>query len=356
MPFFVAVYFTFSSIFPEFPQFCGVNFCGVLRMKSGIVFINLGTPRSPKTKDVRAFLREFLSDRRVVEVPRLLWIIILYLVILPFRSPKAAKAYRQIWFQDISPLRFFSEQLVGELEKSLSSVNGVGELELRLAMTYGEPSVATTISELQDLGCSRFLFIPLFPQYSATTSAAVFDQIANYFLSQRNIPQWSWVKDYHNHPLYISALADSVTSHWQRKGRGEKLLISFHGIPLRNVQLGDPYQQQCEKTAVLLAEELGLGHDEWQLSYQSRLGKAEWLQPYTDKTVADLAKRGLKKLDVICPAFATECLETLEEIDGEASEIFRENGGEVFNYIPCLNAEKSQQKLMMELCRSFLNT
>lgn len=323
-------------------------------MKSGIVFINLGTPRSPETKDVRAFLREFLSDRRVVEVPRVLWMLILYLVILPFRSPKAAKAYRQIWFENISPLRFFSEQLVNELKGSLSSELGAGELEVRLAMTYGEPGIAATIDELQDLGCTRFLFIPLFPQYSATTTAAVFDQVAKYFLGQRNIPQWSWVKDYHDHPLYISALADSVASHWQRKGRGEKLLISFHGIPLRNVQLGDPYRQHCETTAALLATELGLKDDEWQLSYQSRLGRAEWLQPYTDKTVIGLAKSGAKKLDVICPAFATECLETLEEIDGEAKEFFKENGGESFNYIPCLNAEKPQQKLMTELCRDFL--
>lgn len=323
-------------------------------MKSAIVFINLGTPAAPDSKHVRRFLKEFLWDRRVVEVPRVLWWLILNLIILPFRSPKVAGAYRQIWMDNISPLRFFSESLVKQIAEKLQQQYPDQEIETALAMTYGEPGIAEQIATLREKGCDRFLFVPLYPQYSATTTAAVHDQINRYFAKCRDIPAWSWVRDYHDHPQYINALADSVRDHWQSNGRGEKLLISFHGIPRRNVDLGDPYLAHCERTTALLVDALGLSDNEWQLSFQSRLGKAEWLQPYTDKTVIGLAESGVKHLDVICPAFAAECLETLEEIDGEANELFRHHGGERFSYIPCLNSGAGQQTLMLELCRVFL--
>lgn len=323
-------------------------------MKSAIIFINLGTPVAPDSKSVRAFLRSFLADKRVVEVPRLIWYVILYLIILPFRSPKVAAAYRQIWMPGISPLRYFSEALVAGVQNKLNIEFPDQDVETALAMTYGEPSIAKTISRMRDNGCQRFLFIPLFPQYSATTTAAVHDQICRYFAGCRDIPEWSWVRDYHDHPLYIEALADSVRRHWQENGKAEKLLISFHGIPRRNVDLGDPYLLHCETTAQLLVNALGLKPESWQLSFQSRLGKAEWLQPYTDKTVISLAENGIKKLDAMCPAFAAECLETLEEIDGEANELFREHGGEQFNYIPCLNNNSQHQDLMLALSRDFL--
>jgi len=323
-------------------------------MKKGIVFINLGTPDSPDPSSVRKFLREFLSDRRVVEVPRAIWMLILYLIILPFRSPRVAKNYKQVWMNDISPLRYFSQRLVDGVAQTLAEHQSDSEIHARLAMTYGEVSIAAAIDELIAKGCENLFFVPLYPQYSATTTAAVHDQICRIFSARRNIPQWGWVRSYHDHPEYIAALANTVRQHWSDNGRAELLLMSFHGIPKRNVELGDPYQQHCEETAMALALELGLSKDEWVLTYQSRLGKAEWLQPYTDKTVIGLAKNGGKTLDVICPAFAVECLETLEEIDGEAHEFFVENGGNAFRYIPCLNDSQDHQKLMICLCGSFL--
>ncbi|MEX1667623.1 ferrochelatase [Zhongshania guokunii] len=323
-------------------------------MKSGIVFVNLGTPTAPTPAAVRIFLKQFLSDRRVVEVPRIIWLCILYLIILPFRAPRVARAYRQIWMNDISPLRYFSQRLVDGVAKQVAERYPQQDIDFRLAMTYGQTSISVAIEELLASGCERLFFLPLFPQYSATTTAAVHDEITRVFSRYRDIPQWSWLRSYHDHPVYIDALAQTVKKHWAESGQGELLLMSFHGIPKRNVELGDPYQQHCEETAAALAKALNLNDDQWQLSYQSRLGKAEWLQPYTDKTVIALAQSGLKKIDVMCPAFAVECLETLEEIDGEVHEYFIENGGEAFRYVACLNDSESHQKLMISLSKSFI--
>lgn len=324
-------------------------------MKSAIVFINLGTPAAPDTGAVRRFLREFLSDRRVVEVPRVIWWAILYLIILPFRSPRASKAYRQIWMGNISPLRYFSEALVAGVAEKLAREFPAQDIHTALAMTYGEPGISGTINKLRRAGCQRFLFLPLFPQYSATTTAAVHDQLCRYFSSCRDIPQWGWIRNYHDHPWYISALANTVRAHWERSGKAEKLLLSYHGIPRRNVDRGDPYLRHCEQTTAALVKELGLDDSQWLMSFQSRLGKAEWLKPYTDQTVMALAEQGIGSIDVICPAFATECLETLEEIDGEANALFREHGGERFSYVPCLNNSELHQDLMIELSREFLS-
>lgn len=325
-------------------------------MKSALVFINLGTPDSPSTRDVRRFLKEFLSDRRVVEVPWLIWQLILRLIILPFRSPRVSKAYRQIWFGDTSPLKHFSSSLVEGVREKVTQSYPDADIDVRLAMTYCAPSLDSQIKALCDAGVENILFVPLYPQYSATTTAAALDAIARSFSNIRNIPQWSWVRNYHHHPDYIAALGESVRAHWQQHGRAEKLLMSFHGIPKRNIELGDPYEQHCEETAGAVAKYLGLSDEQWLLTYQSRLGKAEWLTPYTDKTVESLPGQGCKSLDVMCPAFAVECLETLEEIDGEAKEIFTHHGGEAFNYIPCLNDSDAHQQFMLELCRPFLDS
>lgn len=323
-------------------------------MKSAIVLINLGTPDQPKRGAVRAFLREFLSDRRVVEVPRLIWLVILYLIILPFRSGRVAKAYKQIWFADQSPLRWFSSRLADGLEQKIQTAFPQQQVLVRLAMTYGQPSITAVIDSLRQQGVERFFFIPLFPQYSATTTAAAMDCVMDYFKRCRDIPQWSWLRNYQEQPAYIEALAETVKQHWHAHGRGDKLLMSFHGIPKRNVELGDPYHDHCQQTARLLAQKLGLDDSDWFISFQSRLGKAEWLQPYTDKTLQSLPGQGVKNLDVICPAFAVECLETLEEIDGEGQEIFKHSGGENFNYIPCLNDSELHQQMLLELSAGFL--
>ncbi len=320
-------------------------------MKKAVVLINLGTPDTPDTKGVRRFLREFLADRRVVEISRWLWYPILYLIILPFRSPKVAKKYQPLWAMGDSPLRVFSLQLADALRDELSDSNSAVEL----AMTYGSPSISTVLDKLLNEGVEHIVFVPLFPQYSATTSAAAMDRVADYFRTQRRIPGWSWVPDYHDHPDYIAALAEKVRQNWEGSSRGEFLLMSFHGIPQRNVDLGDPYRDQCLRTASLLAQELQLKDSEWQVSFQSRLGKAQWLQPYTDKTVLALSQSGIKKLDVVAPSFAVECLETLEELDTEAAEIFYEGGGENFSYTPCLNSDEMHVKLLANLVRPHLN-
>lgn len=323
-------------------------------MKTALVLINLGTPDSPDSAGVRRFLKEFLSDRRVVEVPRLLWLAILYLIILPFRSPRVAKGYREIWFGDVSPLRYFSESLASGVERRLAESYPGRSIECRLAMTYGQPSIGSQVRDLVETGVEKLLFLPLYPQYSATTTAAALDAVSKCFSGMRDIPQWAWLRNYHDHPAYIAALGESVKAHWQSHGRSECLLMSFHGIPKRNVDLGDPYEKHCMETAAALASYLELDESKWLVTFQSRLGKAEWLTPYTDKTVAALPSKGVKSVDVICPAFAVECLETLEEIDGEAKEIFMENGGEVFNYVPCLNDSADHQSMIVELCRPFV--
>lgn len=323
-------------------------------MKSAIVLVNLGTPSAPNAPAVRRFLRQFLSDRRVVEVPRPIWWLILHLVILPFRSPKVAKAYGEIWMEGRSPLRVFCERLQQQVAGALKQRQLADRVHVELAMTYGDPSIADVLSKLQDSGVERIFLLPLYPQYSATTTAAVLDQVSQFYSRQRSIPQWGWLRDYHDHPAFIQALAGRVREHWQQHGQGDKLLLSFHGIPKRNVELGDPYQKQCEATAKALAAALSLSDDQWLLTYQSRLGKAEWLQPYTDKTLEALPQQGVKRLDVMCPAFAVECLETLEEIDGEGQEIFLQAGGEAFNYIPCLNDHITHAEALLSVCEPFL--
>lgn len=324
-------------------------------MKKAIVLVNLGTPSAATPAAVRQFLKPFLSDPRVVEIPRPLWWLILNLFILPFRPRKVAKAYESIFVDGQSPLRLYSEALRDELQRSLDGqCDGESDCTVALAMSYGEPGIADVSRGLIEDGCEQIFYLPLFPQYSATTTAACLDQIGEFFRGQRNICQWSWLKDYHDEGLYISALADSVRQHWQRHDRGDHLLMSFHGIPKRNIELGDPYYLQCQRTATLLAADLQLEEGDWSVSFQSRLGRAEWLQPYSIEKVAELAKLGVRNLDVIAPAFSTDCLETLEEIREELGERFLETGGSELRYIPCLNAGQAHVDLLAHLCGPFL--
>lgn len=318
-------------------------------IKSAVILMNLGTPAAPTIAAIRRYLREFLSDKRVVEIPRIIWYPILYGIILPFRPKRTAVGYQKLWREyGDSPLRVIGAQQLEALQRYVQQQGGDVPL-LRTAMTYGEPALPTVIDELCAQGVEHILVLPLYPQYSATTTGPIYDRVAALFQTRRNIPSLSVLKQYFDHPLYIDALAQSVRAHWQQHGRAQRLLMSFHGIPRRNVELGDPYLSQCETTAQLLAQNLGLRAEEWSLSFQSRLGRAEWLQPYTSAVMQQWGEAKLASIDVICPAFAADCLETLEEIAIENRHIFEHAGGGEFHYIPCLNASAPHIVLLAQL-------
>ncbi|MFT3930099.1 MAG: ferrochelatase [Spongiibacteraceae bacterium] len=322
--------------------------------KTAVILMNLGTPSAPTVVAIRRYLREFLSDKRVVEIPRLIWYPILYGIILPFRPKRTAAAYQQLWHEyGDSPLRVISAQQLQALSTFWRERNG-DDVQFRLAMTYGEPALASVVDELQAQNVEQILLLPLYPQFSATTTGAIYDQVAALFQARRNIPAVNVIKQYFDHPLYIAALAQSVRAHWKQSGRAQRLLMSFHGIPRRNVDLGDPYRAQCEATAQSLAAALGLEAHEWSLSFQSRLGRAEWLQPYTSVVMRELGEAKTASIDVICPAFATDCLETLEEIAIENREIFQRAGGGEFRYIPCLNADAAHIEFLSQLVAEHL--
>lgn len=306
-------------------------------MRTAIVLMNLGTPAAPTPAAIRRYLREFLRDPRVVEIPRALWYPILYGPILTLRPRRLAHAYRQIWSQyGDSPLRAISQRQVERLQRRLAAQYAEPPL-VRLAMTYGEPKLRDVVAQLQRLGVEHTLVLPLYPQYSATTTAPVYDQIAAITAAARDVPSLGVVKQYWDHPAYIETLAQSVLAFWRQHGRSQRLLMSFHGIPRRNVELGDPYGAQCHATAQQLAARLGLAADAWRISFQSRLGRAQWLQPYTSATLQAWGAERLASVDVVCPAFAADCLETLEEIAVENRALFQAAGGGEFRYIPCLN-------------------
>ncbi len=305
--------------------------------RTGILIVNLGTPDAPDAKSIRRYLAEFLSDPRVIEMPRWLWRLILHGVILRFRPAHIAPAYRSIWGKDGSPLLSISQQQVKKVKAQLQP-QFPHPVEVTLGMRYGQPSIATALRELQAANVQRLLVLPLYPQYSATTTASTFDAIAHELMSWRWIPSLRMLNQYHDHPAYIDALANSVKAFWQTAAQAEMLLISFHGLPKRYLLAGDPYHCHCQKTARLLAEKLGLNESQWQISFQSRVGREEWLKPYTDETLKALPGKGIKSVQVICPGFPTDCLETLEEINVQNRDWFIEAGGERFDYIPALNA------------------
>lgn len=332
-----------------------------------VLLVNLGSPERPDAEAVAAFLRPFLSDRRVVEIPRWVWWPILNGIVIPRRAKRVAKKYQSIWMEEGSPIRVFTERLAAGVQQRLSATNnaqtrsnpgetlkGRPEVKVRYAMAYGAPAVSEVLAEEQQAGVEQFVVLPLYPQYSATTTAAVYDQIARYTLAARDIPAIQVIKHYYDQPDYIQALAASVRAHWTQDGRSQRLLMSFHGIPQRNVELGDPYHQHCLRTAELLADELGLESADWGLGFQSRFGKAQWLKPYTDELIKEWAREGVKSLSVISPAFAVDCLETLEEISQEYRDLFFQYGGESFDYIPCLNDSGIHSKLLANLTARYL--
>lgn len=314
----------------------------------GVLLVNLGTPDSPAPRDVRRYLKEFLWDPRVVELARPLWWLVLNLIILNTRPRRSAAAYARVWTAAGSPLLVVSKQLQQALQHELDGQSGT-PVKVVLAMRYGNPSIAAGLDELRAAGVRRVLVISLYPQYSATTTAANFDGVAGVLRHWRELPELRFVNDYHEHPLYIRALADSVRRYQAEHGKPDKLLLSFHGIPQEYADAGDPYSKQCYRTAELLVAELGLPADHWQLSFQSRLGPKQWLQPYTDKTLEQLAGEGVGHVQVICPGFSADCLETLEEIAMENRDVFLEAGGARYGYIPCLNDHASHVSLFASL-------
>ena len=303
---------------------------------TGVLLVNLGTPEEPSTPAVRKYLKQFLSDSRVVEIPRLIWLPILHALVLPKRPAKSAENYKKVWTDDGSPLLYFGQRQAKLLQHEMES-RFKGPVHIELAMRYGKPSIESGLIALQKKGVRRLLILPLYPQYSATTTATTFDEVARIFKAWRWIPEFRFIAQYHDQPAYIDSLAKSIKDHWKENGQSDVLLMSFHGLPKRNLDLGDPYFCQCHKTGRLLANKLGLKKDQWQLTFQSRFGKAEWLKPYTDKTLMEMPEKGVKSVDVICPGFPADCLETLEEIDGENREYFLKAGGEKYHYITALN-------------------
>lgn len=313
--------------------------------KTGVLLVNLGTPDEASSPAVKRFLSQFLHDKRVVDTNRWLWCPLLHGIILPIRAPKVAKLYQHVWMEQGSPLMVYSQRQRDALEQAL-------DLPVELGMTYGNPSLASGLDRLRSRGVDTIIVLPLYPQYSATTTAAVFDGVAKALAKQRVIPEISYIRDYHQHPLYIEALATSVRQSWQENGRGDYLLCSYHGIPQRYANSGDVYPQHCEITTQRLGEALGLTSDQIGMTYQSRFGREEWLQPYTDKTIEQLPGKAIKRLDVISPAFSVDCLETLEEIAQECQDLYLKSGGDRFQFIPCLNDDPEHIDMMVELVRS----
>ena len=303
--------------------------------KTAVLLCNLGTPDEPTPAAVRRYLAQFLSDPRVVEIPRLLWWPILHGVILRVRPARSARKYASIWTPDGSPLKVWTERQALLLRGYLGQ-RGQNVI-VRHAMRYGQPSIASALDALKAEGADRVLVLPLYPQYAASTTASVGDDVGAWMKHVRNVPELRFVKHYHDDPGYIGALAKRVNDHWMMHGRPDMLVLSFHGVPRRTLELGDPYHCECRKSARLLGERLKLRDDAMVVTFQSRFGKAEWLKPYTEQTLVALAQKGVGRVDLMCPGFAADCLETLEEIDQEARAAFLGAGGKEFTYVPCLN-------------------
>lgn len=316
--------------------------------KLGVLVTNLGTPDAPETGALRRYLKEFLWDPRVVEVPRPLWWLILNGVILRIRPRRSAEAYRGVWTEEGSPLLTIARaQAAGLTERLAERLSH--PVAVALGMRYGNPSIPSALEQLRQQNVQRLLVLPLYPQYSASTTASTFDAVAATLMRWRWIPELRFITRYHDEQGYIEALANSVREHWAEKGRGEHLVMSFHGVPRRYLDMGDPYHCQCIKTGRLLAERLGLEDGSWSTTFQSRFGREEWLKPYTDASIRALGERGLKRIDVICPGFSADCLETIEEIGVENAEYFHAAGGETLSYIPCLNTRDDHLDYLAEL-------
>ena len=303
--------------------------------RTAVLLVQLGTPAAPTAPALRTYLRQFLSDPRVVEIPPILWQPILRGPILAFRPAKSAAKYATVWTEQGSPLRVNSEKQATMLRGWLGERGH--DVEVALAMRYGEPSIESVLRQLRERNLARLLVLPMYPQYAGSTTATAIDAVCAELARWRNPPELRTIKHFHDDPAYIDALAASVRRHWEREGRADKLVMSFHGVPERTLRLGDPYHCECHKTGRLLAERLGLADGQWLVTFQSRFGKAKWLQPYTEPTLVELASKGLGSVDVMCPGFVADCLETLEEIAQEARHAFMGAGGKAFRYVPCLN-------------------
>ena len=314
----------------------------------GILLTNIGTPAAPRTREVRRFLRRFLSDQRVVELPRLAWYPILYGLVLPLRGPKSARAYQRIWKSEGSPHAVYTERLRLALARELES-RQPGQTCVEAAFLYGGQRVSEALERLRAAGATRIIALPLFPQTSGTTTGAAYDEIARCLRGRRDLPELRLIPGYATHPDYIGALVASIQEHWQQQAGKAHLLISFHGIPIRCITKGDPYETQCRDTAARLASALQLGADEWTLSYQSRFGAERWLEPATYTTLAQLASKGTRAVTVCCPGFSVDCLETLEEIAIGGRELFLHAGGERFDYVPALNDRAEHARALTEL-------
>lgn len=319
----------------------------------GILLINLGTPETPTAAALRPYLGEFLSDKRVVEIPPAIWKLILHGIILRTRPAKSAEKYAAIWTSEGSPLKVHTERQSTLLQQELASRSPV-PLLVQYAMRYGQPSVQNVLGKLKEQGCDRILVLPMYPQYAASSAGTALDAVWRVLLATRNMPEVRVVRHFHDHPGYIAALRQSVESYWAEHGRPDKLVMSFHGIPKRSLDLGDPYHCECQKTGRLLAEALDLAPEQYQVCFQSRFGRAEWLQPYTAQTLEKLARDGTKRVDVICPGFVADCLETLEEIAMEGKATFLNAGGGEYHYIPALNTRPPWISALADLAMTHL--
>ncbi len=313
----------------------------------GVVIVNLGTPDAPTASALRHYLAEFLADPRVVEIPALLWRIILHGIILRIRPKKSAHAYAAIWTAQGSPLLVSSQQLTDAISRNLQA-QVPGPCHVRLAMRYGQPAITDTLNELQQLGAERLLVLPLYPQYSGATTGSVADAVFACLQRWRWVPELRLLGPYHDQPDYIDALCANILAYRKKQGAGQKLLISFHGMPKATLTAGDPYYCHCHKTARMIAGKLSLANEAWEMAFQSRFGAAAWLQPYVIERLQALPKEGIRRLDIVCPGFANDCLETLEEIAIQGRQTFLEAGGDVMNYIPALNASDVHAQLQTQ--------
>lgn len=318
------------------------------QLKVGILLANLGTPDAPTAKALRPYLRQFLMDTRVVEIPRFIWCWILNCIILVIRPSKSAEKYAQVWTKEGSPLLVYAQKqrqmLQGYLGQKIKSPFAV-----ELGMSYGNPSMQSAIEKLKAQHCDKILVFPLYPQYAASSTAASLDAVWKTLLKMRNVPAIRTIRQYHDHPAYINAMAESIRTYWSSNGKPDKLIMSFHGVPKVHLTKGDPYHCGCHKTARLIAEALGLNETQYQVAFQSRFGKQEWLKPYLAETLETLGKANTNRIDVVCPGFSSDCLETLEEIAMEGKEMFQSNGGGAYHYIPALNAQESWIHAMTDI-------
>ena len=320
-----------------------------------VVLMNLGTPDEPTPAGVRRFLREFLSDTRVIEIPKFLWWIILNLFVLTFRPKRVAKAYASIWGDGDSPMRLIMNKQTELLQQKLNPLYPHANVTVHTAMTYGNPATAMVLDDLKKQGVEHVVILPLFPQYSSTSTGAAFDVVNQWVSKRRDLVSMALIKDYYQHPLYIAALAERVRVYRKEHGTAEKLLMSFHGIPQPYADKGDPYPERCKVTAKLLAEALELNDEQWAISFQSRFGKQEWVKPYTDQLLETWGKQGVNSLQIISPAFSADCLETLEELAIENKELFLHAGGKEYSYIPALNADDLHIELFAALTVPLIN-